>query len=287
MTSFSERIRTRQRLWWGNPNRWRRRDTYRHLLHRFNEHRVLRRHDDPESLWHCCELWQRTLHNKWNAREFARKHGCRVPALYWCGRRIGALRFDSLPGHFVIRPTWGTGRGGVHVMADGRDLLHERAYTPEQLVAEVRREQGRVSRYPILVEEFVETEAGDQVLPLEFKCYTFGATIAAIQVIQRNGRQAWTWFYTPAWEPFDDPMTTKVPQGPGSIDPPRCLDEIVANAKALGTAYGTFVRVDFFATERGCVFGEFSGSPAAGQQFTDFADRYFGELWDEVFPDRT
>lgn len=286
MSVFSERIRTRLRVWWGGPNRWRNRGSYRRLFHRLQEHYILRSWDDPEERWRCCELWQRTLHNKWNAREFAQRYGGRVPTLYWYGRRIGALSLDALPTYFVVRPTWGTVRRGVHVIAHDQDLLHERAYSKQQLIVEVRKEQGWVARYPILVEEFVKTEAGHYALPVEYKCHTFGATVGAIEVIQRAGRHARSRFYTPSWDLFEDRMHTYLPQA-DYVDPPRCLDDILGCAKRLGTAYGTYVRVDCYATDKGCVFGEFASAPSGGQHFTAFADEYFGALWDAAFPNRT
>src|SRR5574337_223904 len=275
MSVFSERIRTRLRVWWGKPNKWRNRDSYRGLFHHLKEHYVLRHRDDSEELWRCCELWQRTLSNKWNAREFAQRYGVRVPARYWCGRRIGALPLDLLPAHFVIRPTWGTARKGTHVIAHGQDLLHGRTYSTRQLIAHVRRGQGWVARYPILVEEFVTTEAGQYVLPIEYKCYTFGATVGAIEVVQRTERQAQNRFYTASWDPLEDRIYTGLPPGE-YIDPPGCLDDIIECAKRLGTAYGTFVRVDCYATDKGCVFGEFSSTPGDPHHFTTFANAYFG-----------
>jgi hypothetical protein len=196
------------------------------------------------------------------------------------------LSLDSLPPHFVIRPVWSAARKGVYVVAHDRELLRGRTYAKNELKAAVRKDQGWVARYPILVEEFVKTETGDYALPMEFKCHTFGQTVGAIEVIQRAGRQARSKYYTPSWEPFEDRMNTYLPPGE-YIDPPRCLDEIIACGKKLGTAYGTFVRVDLYATDRGCVFGEFASTPAAGQHFTPFADEYFGALWDAAFPDRT
>jgi len=283
---FSERIRTRLRVWWGKPNKWRNRESYRRLLHQLKEHYALRSRDDPEELWRCCTLWQRTLSNKWNAREFAQRYGCRVPTLYWYGRRIGAMPLNSLPAHFVTRPTWGTPRRGTHVMAHNRDLLHERMYSRQELIAEVQSEQGWVARHPILVEEFVKTEAGDYALPIEYKCHTFGGTVGAIEAVQRNGLQARNRFYTPSWDLFADRMNTYLPPA-DSIDPPRHLDEIIECAKRLGTAYDTYVRVDCYVTDTGCVFGEFSSTPGDAQHFTTFADEYFGALWDAAFPDRT
>lgn len=285
---FSERLNTRARVWWGQPNKWRNRDSYRHLLHRVKENHTLRSKDDPEERWRCCDLWQRTLSNKWNAREFVQRLGCRVPTLYWYGRRAGRLPIDALPGHFVIRPVFGDSRRGVYVFAGDRELLRRRVYTHAELMAELRRDRGWISRFPVLVEEFVKTEAGEYELPLEFKFHMFGETIGAIEVVHRSSNAQVRYdCYTPSWDRFEDQMYTGTLPG-GPIAPPNCFAEMLACARKLGVAYGTYARVDFYATDRGCVFGEFSTTPFfGGHQFTPFVEQYFEELWRKTFPDRT
>jgi len=284
---FSERLRMRERLWWGKPNKWRNRQSYRHLLHRLKENHTLRSKDDPDARWHCCTLWQRTLSNKWNSREFAQKHGCRVPALYWCGRRAGALPIDSLPEHFVIRPIWGDSRRGTYVFAGDQELLRHRVYTKVQLLAQLRRDRGWVSRFPIMAEEFVKTEAGVYELPMEFKFHMFGETVGVIDAGCRTGKaDVGLACYTPSWERFEDQMNTHYGAGE-YMDPPKCFEEMLACARTLGVAYGTYVRVDLYATDKGCVFSEFSTLPAGGRDFTPFAERYLGELWQRIIPDRT
>ena len=239
---------------------------------------------DPEARWRCCADWQRTLGNKSNSREFAARHGCRVPKLYWHGRRLGGLPIDSLPEHYVIRPTTWASRRGVYVMAGRRELLHGVEYPAASLRRALLREYGRVARLPVLVEEFVRTEAGEYRLPTEYKCHCFGETIGAIEVARRtthtDGRVS---YYTPAWERVADRMNTSCPPDL-DVDPPRCLPELLSWARRLGAVYGTYVRVDFYSTDRGCVFGEFSSRPVGGHGFTPYAERYFGELWQRAFP---
>jgi hypothetical protein len=68
-------------------------------------------------------------------------------------------------------------------------------------------------------------------------------------------------------------------------DPPRCLAEMLSCAATLGVAFGTYVRIDFFATDRGAVFNELSSTPFNGLEFTPYCDAFFGALWAEKFPD--
>jgi len=289
---FSARIARRLGLWWGRWPRWREPRTYRDAVHRLRERYTCRRRDDPEEAWRCCEFWQRTLIGKWNGREFAARHGCRIPELYWCGYAPAKLYLAPLPDAFVVRPLWGAVRRGVYVVADGQELLRKQPAS----ASEFRRRILTSSLMPwttaTLLEEFVKTEDGRYSLPLEYKCYTFGDVVAAIAVIERRDVYAGGAkhrYYTPAWEPFADPMNVALPQA-AVRNPPPCLDEMLRLAVRLGTAFGTFVRIDFFSSVHGCVFNEFSSTPWRGRTakgYTRYADELFGALWQEKFPQCT
>nr|MDQ3398613.1 hypothetical protein [Deinococcota bacterium] len=137
----------------------------------------------------------------------------------------------------------------------------------------------------VLVEEFVRTESSEYRLPNEYKVHIFNENIATIQVIRRKRRkEAIHRFYTEAWEPFDDVMNSGYPLDV-FLEPPQCLDEMLRAAKTLGKAYNAFVRIDFYATDRGCVFGEFTPTPNRGVAYTDYASDYFEKLWRETYPD--
>jgi hypothetical protein len=248
---------------------------------------ALRRRDDPEDAWRCCALWQRKLINKWNGREFVLKHGCRVPALYWRARLPSQRRLRALPSHFVIRPIWGSRRRGIYVVAEGHDLLLGEPFSAAVLRRSILR-SGMLTRIlPVMAEEFVPSEDPRYQLPIEYKCHTFGDTVAAVEVIERETtKKARRLFYTTDWQPIADRMHIFLPPSEPR-DPPRCLDEMLRLATRLGTALGTYMRVDFFATPRGCVFNEFSSTPADGDNFTAYCDDIFGGYWEEKFPHAT
>ena len=284
--TFSERLALRRERWWGRPFRWAGADSYRDALHRFRERFALRSRTDPEAAWRCCPHWPRTLVNKWNSREFAQKHDCRVPALYWHGRRIAALPFAQLPARYVIRPVWGTAASGVYVVADGRELLRNLPAPVAAIRRRLLRDHGPVAATPLLVEEFVAADDGEAPFPVEYKCHTFGDTVAAVQVLERTGQLTGLHrYYTPDWSAFPDVMDTSYPQAP-ERDRPRCLDDMLAAAARLGQAVGTYMRVDFFGNAEGAVFNEFSSTPQVrALQYTRYCDQLFGALWQQRFPD--
>ncbi|HEY2386770.1 MAG TPA: ATP-grasp fold amidoligase family protein [Candidatus Binatia bacterium] len=246
-----------------------------------------RRHTDPDDRWHCCEFWQRSLANKWNAREFARKHGCRVPEMYWCGRRVGRIPFDDLPSTYVLKSAFGKSGDRVYVMRDGTDVLHQRTFTATGLRAHLRGSFAQVPLVPILIEEFMGEESS-AALATDYKVHVFGDVVGAIEVVHKlSAKSETSTFYTPTWGAFDYPFTAPAYPAGSYEPPPPCLDEMLRHARALGVAYGTFVRADFYATRRGCVFGEFSTTPNSGNDFSDEANRYLGALWQRHFPDAT
>jgi hypothetical protein len=282
--SYSERIGTRLRVWWNRPPPPGQSTIGRSSAHAWYEAYRLRHRDDPDASWRCCAFWPRSLINKWNGREFARKHGAPVPALYWRAYVPSEARLRTLPSHFVLKPVWGAGKVGVYVVANGRDVVHDQPVSPSIL----RRGVLKVSRYAwtraVLAEEFVRSTDPRYPVPVEYKCHTFGDTVGAVEnIVRPPSARAQTRFYTADWEPIADRMNTYL--DPGEVSPrPPFLTEMVELARRLGTVLGTYMRIDFFGGPGGFVFNEFSSTPANGGGCTPHCDRLFGDLWAEKFP---
>lgn len=280
--TYSQRIARRMELWWGPPKPGGR--GLGDAVHRLRERRIHHDRDQPDPEWRCCGRWQRNLLNKWNSREFAARHGCRVPELYWYGSDPRAAPIESLPEHFVIRPERGAARRGVHLVSGGRELLTDEPAFPEQLRERLPR-AGAVRR-PVrhLFEEFARSEDGGYRIPVGYKWHCFGGEIAAGYAVESVGPDEWRQrHYTPDWEPIDDPMSTFLPQA-DPRDPPGCLQEMLDLTQLLGAELGTYMRIDFFATDRGCMFNEFSSVPLNGGHNTPYCDELFGAFWAEHVP---
>jgi hypothetical protein len=270
-------------LWWDPPRPGRR--GVRDAVHRLRERRSYHDREDPDEAWRCCDRWQRNLIKKWNSREFAARHGCRVPDLYWYGSDPAAGPIESMPEQFVIRPIRGAFRKGVHVISGDRELLTDRPASPDQLRERLPR--ARLLRPPVrhLFEEFARPEGGGRGLPVGYKCHTFGGQVGAVYRVELEGDGEWRLrYYTPDWQPFDDPMNTFLPEAEVR-GPPGCLDEMLGQAERLGAELGTYMRIDFFATDRGAMFNEFSSVPLGGLHNTPYCDELFGGLWAATVPD--
>jgi hypothetical protein len=274
-------------LWWGRSKRpWDPR-AWLDASPRRQQKRVLRAASDPEHVWHAGQHWQRSLTNKWNAREFAKRHDCELPELYWSGVHAAEIPFDTLPEQFVIRPAWGAGGEGVFVLSKGWDALRLEQFEPAEVVALVERER-KGTGHILLVEEYMKDEAGEYGTPVEYKCHMFGGEVGAVQVVVRNQREASSAqiCHTAEWKAFDEPIF-KPNFELESAEPPACLDDMLLQSRRLGRAYASYVRVDFFATSRGAVFNEFASIPRFVAQATPAGDAYFDALWREHCPDAT
>ena len=279
---FSQRLIERKDTWWSKPVLSSPRSCLDYL-HRYRELLTLRSCHDPEDRWRCCSLWHRSLSNKLNSREFAQRHGCRVPDLLWCGSRIDRLPLDELPRRFVIKPAFGHSHERVFVMVNGTNLLDGAEYTDAQLRRELRRVFGAFDPMRVFVEAFVEKDASTDILPIEYKFHAFGSRVAAIQALRREATKPLKGrAYTTDWEPVPDQFNIQV--APDElIGRPDCLDEMLEYASRLGVAFGTYVRIDLYESAAGAVFGEFSSVPGNGRGFTPYVDAYFEACWQQTY----
>ena len=275
--SFSTRVQRRYDLFWRKP---------RFSLHtRGLCQRTYLSREDPLEKWHCCPFWQRKLSNKWNSREFAQKLGCAVPELYWSGSDVDEIPFGRLPDQFVVRSAVGHSRQAVLVLDHGRNLFNGERYDPARIREAMRMHVRGLPRGRLLVEEFIVPERGaPSALPRDYKFHVFGDQMGSIAVIER-GTRVTTSIFDDAWNPL--PKVCRADAAPDVVPPrPACFDEMRAMATTLGTAFGSYVRVDLYAGPRGALFGEFAATPNKGRGFTAFGDRRLGDFWARTYPDR-
>src|SRR4051794_2704898 len=263
---FAKRIKKRHKAFWKDPNAEKIRNTIMHA-------------SDPIEKWKNANNWQRKLSNKYNSREFAKMHNCKVPDLYWKGRDYKTIEFDKLPEDYVIRPTIGHSSGSVFLMDKGVNIMDGKRYSNEDIRQTLQKALDLDIKLEFLIEEFLRTEAGEYKIPNDYKLYMFNGQLATIQVINRlSPTKGFTTFYDENWQPMENANTyyTK-----GDLEPaPKCLQEMIAKAKELSRSYEIFVRIDFYATDKGAVFGEFTPTPFKGTNFALSADKLFIDHWE-------
>lgn len=262
---FSNRIIKRHNTFWKDKNA----ETVRNTLTNATA---------PLEQWKDVKNWQRKLSNKYNAREFAKKHNCKVPDLYWKGRNYDTNNFAELPLNYVIRPTSGHSLQCVFLFSNSTNLLDEKTYIKEDIIRILDKALQKDHFTEFLFEEFVRTEDGEYKIPDDYKFYMFNGEIACIQVINRlSCAKGFTAWYDENWVLLSN-LTVNYPDGKRQ-PAPACLPEMIAAAKTLSRAYKIFCRIDFYATDKGAVFGEFTPTPALGKGFTKDGDKLLAAYW--------
>jgi hypothetical protein len=268
---FTKRIRNRHDTFWKDVNA----ETIRNTKMTKEDH--LER-------WQDIPNWQRKLSNKHNAREFAHKHGCNLPELYWKGTDIDSIDFSTLPTNYVIRPTTGHCSSLVFLMKDGLNLFDRKIYTINQIKDTLKQEIINNPNLEFLFEEFLEQEQGKSGILNDYKFFCFNGEVACIQVINRVGpNQGYGSFYDENWNKIKKITHTYKPAK--TQNAPDCLTDMVTDAKKLSKAYGIFVRIDFYATYKGCVFGEFTPTPSMGKNYSSFGRKLLLNYWDKYCTD--
>lgn len=128
-----------------------------------------------------------------------------------------------------------------------------------------------------ILEELIEDEAG--YFPRrDFKVFVFGGEPRLVQLNCRTENYA-SGGAISHWSVDWEPVRLCRKHRPWfQCEPPACLQEILASATVLGRQFTIPARVDFYASTRGAVFGEFCATPGL-RSITEKGDEYLGDLW--------
>lgn len=229
------------------------------------------------------------LVNKLVMREKIALLGVPLPELYFCGRDLSDLNVANLPELFVAKPHNGSDSKGVLVMQGDRDLLtgtvHDRTLPAfKQYLADyVLGAKGTNSQTQVMIEEYVIDAIDPLGVPLDYKAHCYGGQVLFFQVINRNPGQRSQSFYTRDWQPL--PLITASFKQAYPLQAPSCLPELVRYADIVASDIKQMIRLDFYVSKRGPIFGEFTTFPAAGRNFTKYGNALCIQCW-ELFPDK-
>jgi hypothetical protein len=221
-------------------------------------------------------------------RRYVSSLGLRLPQLYHDAGELDEIDFAGLPDRIVIKPHNGWNSDAVMLIDGERELLSGARISRASLPAFCRKNlaAATAAKNPrIIVEEFVQDYDRQFAIPRDFKVYVAGGMPWIIQVIDRNGskkkrRQA---FYNHEWTRFEDPFQMTYLED-RSVPPPPLLHRLVADARTIAADLNAFLRLDFYLSPTGPVFGEITWSPFAGVGFTRFGAEYLCGLMDR-YPD--
>ena len=222
--------------------------------------RLQSRYVNRKSLYDICQ-------NKYESYLFAIQLGIPVPELYFYGLLPDA-DFTALPSSFVIKTTQGFGSHTVYPFINGVNQFDETV----SLDVVFEKVEGRLC----LVEEFLKNSDGEYSIPHDYKVFCFDG-VPELILLKRYKKSSYRQkYYTTSWTPLKDirMATTDI-----VVPKPDELEEMLRLARKLGKYFkNNVVRLDFYITDRGVIFGEFTPHPFGGVGYTPFGKRYLNKL---------
>lgn len=214
-----------------------------------------------------------------------------VPKLYQTARSIDEIDFSKLPSKYVIKWNNQNSNHSVFAIDNGIDVITQKPVSEEQIkktLAATKKNPAWVkpasfTRFTsfiepvIIVEELLEHPNKSKqlintihktpfILPWDYKFYFIGGKFKGMLCVDPFDRFD-KFHFDENWERkhlFRREPPLGVPES-RLPEKPKDFDKMLEYAKTLGRLYkDTFVRIDFYQTNKGPVFGEFTFLPGAG-----------------------
>jgi FkbM family methyltransferase len=230
-----------------------------------------------------------SLVNKSVMHSYAKENNIPLPRRYTETASFEEIDFGNLPANVVVKPNNSADSDCVMLFYNNEELFTKTQVASSDRAAFVlnKFKQGRFTNQQtkLIIEEYIEDYDPQYVIPRDFKVYVAGGVAHLIQVIDRNGAKS-TWnhsFYDRNWCYVSETFQTTYRPGPIVHSPPL-LNELLLLADRIACDIKCFMRLDFFISRRGVIFGEFTSYPFAGLGFTPYGNNFLCQLMDR-FPD--
>lgn len=230
------------------------------------------------------------LLNKDKAKHYIQKKGFLSPKTLLITSDVKDLRLSHFPNRIVIKPEDGHGAQGVLVIDNGIDLFNL-IKIPHQLGKFLN---DKVLKYShlgserVIFEELIEDVDYENnpylKIPRDFKVFAADGKVFWIGVYNRNAREGLRSLveYDLAWNRLPT-MSTALIQG-ATENKPKFFDDLIRQAEEISRDFPYVMRLDFYISNKGVVFGEFTPNPNAGFNLTELGERVLQQLF-FIYPD--
>lgn len=218
------------------------------------------------------------LNNKRSAYEFIDKMKVNRPALLADGVPLAAVEFQP---QTVIKPFFGAAATGIYLLLNDKQIVEVKtgrrlsSYTELRECLQTMLATGTVSKDQWLHEELIADINDDVVKPardLKFYCF-YGRVAMVLEVNREDGAKYCEWL------PDGNLAETGRYENVKFVGEGFTAEQL-KQAQALSLKIpAPFIRIDFLATEKRFVFGEFTPRPGQFHTFNDAFDRYLGEYY--------
>lgn len=208
------------------------------------------------------------------------------------------IELDDLPEAFVLKPSnlW-SARGVMLLSKVGVDMylndMNGEKYSSEEIVEELSlmKLEQKNEELPVIIEERVIDEDKNNIIPFDYKLFTFYGEVKFILQVDRNHKKPKIAFFDGNFNPIVDERVF-VPKSKeetlGIHRRPKCYLELINLASQLSCKLKSpFISIDCYASKDGPVFGELTHTPGgpwfgAMYRFSDAFDQELGAAWNEA-----
>ena len=194
--------------------------------------------------------------------------GCPTARLYKVFETPEELDLSFLPSSFVIKLTFQARGRGIVIIKDGIDLRTQQPFDIEKIKQYLNLHLlplgTSVTYQKVMVEELLEAEIPNTPL-LDVKLFYFFGELLFLQITdssQRPENRVYPRFhYSPKWQRL--PIHKQEAPLDQHLKKPKCFDDIVQWGNRIAKAFflETFIRLDFYPTNKGVVFCETTLTP--------------------------
>lgn len=248
------------------------------------------------------------LQDKLYVKEYVSSLGIASAPLLFSTTKADEIPFDTLPDECFIKANNGSGwnilkrEGRLFRYGNGQDLLDEDGQLLPQyyighlelsregcievcfewLTSQYSQQERSYHRIPpcILGEERLYPRKGSELF--DYRLYTFNGNVVAINVGSPSyRRRSLNIFFDAEWNEI--PLTKSKEARPQPVPSrPETLQTMIEAASILGRDF-PFIRIDFYDTSKGAVFGECTFYPQGGAEGTPTIcprfNKWLGSHW--------
>lgn len=254
------------------------------------------------------ETWTDFSHLRWTKREkvhsrmgkvkfeeFLAQHNFPYSKILKKFQNPEEISFENLPDYFVLKPSqlW-SARGVMLLNKIGKDCYKDDmsglTLSSSAIVEKLKELRGKVNteNLPVLIEERAIDENEKNIIPLDYKLFTFNGNVKFILQVDRNHKKPKIAFFDGDFFPITDGRVV-LPEGKedilGQPKRPACYSELIELASALSVKLKSpFISIDCYATKNGPLFGELTHTPGGPwfgimYLFSEEFDKELGAAW--------
>lgn len=206
--------------------------------------------------------------DKYNSYLYCNELGVPTPDLYFYGD-INDVNFNELPDSYVIKSTRGAGSKLVFPIKNGINQFSN--------ATDIQDIINKLQNKKCIIEEFIKNEDSEYEIPDDYKIFCFNGIPEIIWKKRFINNKYYSKYYDINWNVL--PLIGNAYKEDSITNIPINLHNMINYATKIGNIFNNVhIRLDFYSTDKGIVFGEFTPHCTGGKGFTNYGKKYLNNL---------